>query len=67
MGQNPGSIMGHENRPAFTDKASRNSFTPGPGNYKLPTEFAHYKKMTPYIWFIYLFLTIVILFLVHYF
>jgi hypothetical protein len=49
MGQNPGSIIGHENRPSFTDKASRNSFTPGPGNYKLPTEFAHYKKMTPYI------------------
>ena len=41
MGQNPGSIIGHENRPAFTDKASRNSFTPGPGNYVLQIGRAH--------------------------
>lgn len=49
MGQTNGSIIGHQPRPAFTDKAARNSFTPGPGNYKLPTEFAHYKKMIPYL------------------
>lgn len=51
MGKAAGSIIGHEYRPAFTDKAARSSFTPGPGNYKLPTEFAHYSKITPYIWF----------------
>lgn len=37
MGKGVGSIIGHQTRPAFTDKAARSSFTPGPGNYRLPT------------------------------
>lgn len=49
IGKSTGSRIGNEHRPAFTDKAARNSFTPGPGNYRLPTEFAHYKKISPYI------------------
>ena len=36
--------FGHEDRYAFTDKTAQSSFTPGPGNYKLPSDFGHYKK-----------------------
>ena len=32
-----GGRIGTEYRYAFTDKAASNSFTPGPGNYKLPS------------------------------
>lgn len=49
MGKSRGAKIGRETRPAFTDKAAMSSFTPGPGNYKNPSEFGHYKKMTPYI------------------
>lgn len=38
--------FGREYRYAFTDKSAENSFTPGPGNYKLPSDFGHYKKKT---------------------
>lgn len=32
-----GGKIGNQGRPSFTDKAAINSFTPGPGNYRLPT------------------------------
>lgn len=40
-----GGKMGKQYRKAFTDKIAMNSKTPGPGNYRLPTEFGHYKKI----------------------
>ena len=40
----PGGKFGSEYRYAFTDKKANDSFTPGPGNYRLPSEFGHYKK-----------------------
>ena len=48
MGKTTGGKIGRETRPAFTDKVAQGSFTPGPGNYKNPTEFGHYKKMHPF-------------------
>jgi hypothetical protein len=39
-----GGKIGVSNRKSFIDVATNSSFTPGPGNYKLPTEFGHYKK-----------------------
>jgi hypothetical protein len=44
-----GGKFGTEHRYAFTDKAANQSTTPGPGNYKLPTDFAHYSKVNQYI------------------
>jgi hypothetical protein len=41
--------MGYAERRSFIDHVRNSSYTPGPGNYKLPTEFAHYKKMTPFL------------------
>ena len=49
MGISRGGKVGRETRPAFTDQAAKSSFTPGPGNYKNPTEFGHYKKMQPFV------------------
>ena len=40
-----GTKFGHEYRYAFTDKMADSSFTPGPGNYKLPSDFGHYKRI----------------------
>lgn len=37
-----GKSMGRETRTSFTEEAAKRSFTPGPGRYKLPTDFAHY-------------------------
>lgn len=48
MGRSTGAKLGTERRKSFTEKAARSSFTPGPGTYKQPTEFAHYTKITHY-------------------
>lgn len=48
MGKNKGPKMGTEKRTSFTDKFASNSVTPGPGNYKPPTDFAHYARVTSY-------------------
>lgn len=37
--------MGKETRISFTETAARSSFTPGPGKYRLPTDFGHYSSM----------------------
>lgn len=36
--------MGNSRRLSFIDDISHNAFTPAPGTYKPPTEFAHYRK-----------------------
>ena len=43
--EKPGIKFSLAYRYAFTDKHAERSFTPGPGNYKLPSDFGHYKKM----------------------
>ena len=40
-----GGKMGREFRSTFLDKISMEAKSPGPGNYKLPSEFGHYKKI----------------------
>ena len=37
--------MGKETRVSFIDTAAKSSFTPGPGKYKLPTDFGHYSHL----------------------
>ena len=39
-----GGKMGRCNRLSFVDHARNTSYTPGPGKYEAPTEFAHYKS-----------------------
>jgi hypothetical protein len=41
-----GGQIGTKARTSFIDDVSYTAFTPGPGNYKLPTDFGHYKKMS---------------------
>lgn len=36
--------MSKELRISFTDGMARKSVAPGPGNYKLPSDFGHYIK-----------------------
>ena len=38
-----GGKIGRCTRLSFIDNAADSSYTPGPGNYEAPTEFAHYK------------------------
>lgn len=36
--------MGQSERKSFIDDATKSEFTPGPGNYRMPTEFSHYSN-----------------------
>ena len=46
-----GGKIGREYRSTFLDRISMETKTPGPGNYKLPSEFGHYKKIELFFWF----------------
>ena len=44
-----GGKIGREYRRGFTEKAVNESTTPGPGKYKMPTEFGNYKKINSFL------------------
>ena len=45
-----GGKIGRCTRLSFIDSATSASYTPGPGNYQAPTEFAHYKSRGSIAW-----------------
>lgn len=37
--------IGRQTRTSFIESTAKGSFTPGPGSYKLPTDFGHYSNV----------------------